>query len=985
MNCKLFQRLMLHLVCVLFCATGASVAVAQEQGNGEMSVSGRVIDASSKTPLVGVSVVVEGTTRGVVTDEEGRYAIEVDGANSVLSFSYLGYVAQSIAVANRTEINVELREDQESIDEVVVIGYGKTTKKEVTGSVSSLKSDDFNTGSFTNAAGLFQGKVAGLSVVNPNGGDPNASYEILLRGANTLSAGQGPLLIIDGVVGADIRNINFQEVESVDVLKDGSAAAIYGTRGTNGVIIITTKRARSGQTQVEYDGQFSVQTVARRAEPLTAKEFEWVVNNYSPSSAGSLYGAETDWFDEVTRTPISHKHSLAISGGSEKFSHRTVVNVEQNQGLQRKNDAEKYLFKTNIHQTAFEGWLDLDYNAYFSKRVYSPADYSVFEQAFYHNPTEPVYDPSNTASGGYFRVDNTMAYYNPVAMLNEREQKSRADDLGGSVRATLNILPVQGLKWDNFFSYGQQSFESRDYKTRYYPSAIGQDGIATISNELSRDIQWESTLNYSRQFGRHSLQAVLGYTWQRGYYETSAMENNGFDTDDWGTDNIGSGSGLQNGQASMSSYKESNTYIALFGRVMYNYDERYLLSVSLRRDGSSRFGADNKWGWFPAVSLGWRISQEEFLRDAEWINELKLRAGYGVTGNQDFSNYQSLLLMKTSGRFYYNGKWINTYAPASNANPDLGWEKKAEWNVGVDFSVLDNRLSLTLDYYQRRTTDLLYTYQVPTPPYVYNEMFTNVGEIKNSGIEITLSGTPVRTKNLVWNSTLIFSRNTNKLVKFTNEEFTDGEYKVGWLNSPVAAYCQRLVEGESLGTFYGPRWLGVDEEGNDIYANSIAGSVPESAWEKIGCAYPDFTLAWNNMFRICKNLDLSFTLRASIGGDILNTYALYYENLSEFGLKNISSSWLDKRNTGGVMYSSKYIEDATYLKLDNLSLGYTFNFKSKYIRSMRLSLTGQNLLCLTGYNGVDPEVSLSGITPGIENVSYYPSTTTFTVGVNLNF
>lgn len=985
MNCKLFQRLMLHLVCVLFCATGASVAVAQEQGNGEMSVSGRIIDASSKTPLVGVSVVVEGTTRGVVTDEEGRYAIEVDGANSVLSFSYLGYVAQSIAVANRTEINVELREDQESIDEVVVIGYGKTTKKEVTGSVSSLKSDDFNTGSFTNAAGLFQGKVAGLSVVNPNGGDPNASYEILLRGANTLSAGQGPLLIIDGVVGADIRNINFQEVESVDVLKDGSAAAIYGTRGTNGVIIITTKRARSGQTQVEYDGQFSVQTVARRAEPLTAKEFEWVVNNYSPSSAGSLYGAETDWFDEVTRTPISHKHSLAISGGSEKFSHRTVVNVEQNQGLQRKNDAEKYLFKTNIHQTAFEGWLDLDYNAYFSKRVYSPADYSVFEQAFYHNPTEPVYDPSNTASGGYFRVDNTMAYYNPVAMLNEREQKSRADDLGGSVRATLNILPVQGLKWDNFFSYGQQSFESRDYKTRYYPSAIGQDGIATISNELSRDIQWESTLNYSRQFGRHSLQAVLGYTWQRGYYETSAMENNGFDTDDWGTDNIGSGSGLQNGQASMSSYKESNTYIALFGRVMYNYDERYLLSVSLRRDGSSRFGADNKWGWFPAVSLGWRISQEEFLRDAEWINELKLRAGYGVTGNQDFSNYQSLLLMKTSGRFYYNGKWINTYAPASNANPDLGWEKKAEWNVGVDFSVLDNRLSLTLDYYQRRTTDLLYTYQVPTPPYVYNEMFTNVGEIKNSGIEITLSGTPVRTKNLVWNSTLIFSRNTNKLVKFTNEEFTDGEYKVGWLNSPVAAYCQRLVEGESLGTFYGPRWLGVDEEGNDIYANSIAGSVPESAWEKIGCAYPDFTLAWSNMFRICKNLDLSFTLRASIGGDILNTYALYYENLSEFGLKNISSSWLDKRNTGGVMYSSKYIEDATYLKLDNLSLGYTFNFKSKYIRSMRLSLTGQNLLCLTGYNGVDPEVSLSGITPGIENVSYYPSTTTFTVGVNLNF
>lgn len=363
MNCKLYQRLMLNIVCVLLFATGASVAVAREQGNGPKTVSGQIVDAGTKAPLVGVSVVVEGTTRGVVSDEAGHYAIEADGEESVLNFSYLGYVAQSIAVAGRTEINVALREDQESIDEVVVIGYGKTTKKEVTGSVASLKSNDFNTGSFTNAAGLFQGKVAGLSVVNPNGGDPNASYEILLRGANTLSAGQGPLLIIDGVVGADIRNINFQEVESIDVLKDGSAAAIYGTRGTNGVIIITTKRARSGETHVEYDGQFTVQTVARRAEPLTAKEFEWVVNNYRPSSAGSLYGAETDWFDEVTRTPISHKHSLAVSGGSEKFSHRTVVNVEQNQGLQRKNDAEKYLFKTNIHQKAFEGWLDLDYNA----------------------------------------------------------------------------------------------------------------------------------------------------------------------------------------------------------------------------------------------------------------------------------------------------------------------------------------------------------------------------------------------------------------------------------------------------------------------------------------------------------------------------------------------------------------------------------------------------------------------------------------------
>ncbi len=950
------------------------------------TITGRVIDQKSQSPLIGVSVLVEGTHIGTMTDIEGRYSIEArNGEQTVLNFSYLGYQPATATVGKQTTINIEMIEESERIDEVVVIGYGSTTKKELTGSVSSLKADDFDNGSYTNAAGLLQGKVAGLTVTNPNGGDPNGSYEIMLRGMNTLSAGQGPLLIIDGVVGGDIRNINFQEVESVDVLKDGSAAAIYGTRGTNGVIIITTKRAKAGSVEVEYDGQVSVQYVTRQAESLTADEFKWVVDNYRPQNAGQLYGSSTDWFKEITRTPISHKHSLAVSGGSEKFYHRTVVNVEQNQGLQLGNDAEKYLFKTNIHQKAFEGWLDLDYNAYYSKRVYSPANYSAFEQAFYHNPTEPIYNPADEEHGGYFTVDNTMAYYNPVAMIKERSAENRADDFGGNIRAVLNILPVKGLKWDNFFSYTQQNYESREYRTRYYPSEIGRDGVASISHDYMRDIQWESTLNYSGQFDKHSIQVVAGYTWQRGMGEYSSMENSGYDNDDWKTNNIGAGNSLQEGQASMYSYKEENTYIALFGRVMYNYDDRYLVSVSLRRDGSSRFGKDNKWGWFPAVSAGWRISQERFLQDAEWIDELKLRVGYGVTGNQDFSNYKSLLLMKTSGRFYYNGQWINTYAPASNANPDLGWEKKAEYNIGLDFSVLKNRLGLTLDYYTRRTTDLLYTYSVPTPPYVYDEMFTNVGEIKNSGIEVTLTGIPVQTKNLVWNTSLIFSRNTNELVSFTNEQFQDGEYKVGWMNSPVGAYCQRLIEGESLGTFYGPVYLGKDENGKDKYKNSIAGKVAEDNWEKIGCAYPDFQLAWSNNFRIVKNLDLSFTLRASIGGDILNTYALFYDNLNYFGLKNISNKWLEHPEDNGIMYSSKYIEDATFLKLDNLSLAYTFNFKSKFIRSLRLYVSGQNLFCLTGYEGVDPEVSMTGITPGIESISYYPSTATWTFGANIKF
>ena len=906
--------------------------------------------------------------------------------DEAVTVSYLGYDDYTFTPGNTATFNIVLeRSAATMLDETVVIGYGKTTKKEVTGSVTSLKSTDFDLGSFTDATAMLQGKVAGLTITNPDGGDPNGSYEILLRGTNTLMAGQGPLIIIDGVVDADIRNINFQEVESIDVLKDGSAAAIYGTRGTNGVIIITTKRAKAGQMTVEYDGQVSVQTVARRAVPMTAGQFEYTVENFAPASSGSLYGSDTDWFREITRTPISHKHNLAVSGGSENFSHRTILNIEQNQGLQRKNDSDKYLIKTNIHQNAIKGWLTMDYNLSYVKRQYSSANYDAFRQAFLHNPTEPVYDPENKESGGYYRVIG-MDYYNPVAMVDERNDENDSDNLTASVRATLNILPVEGLKWDNFFSYNNERYEGRTYRTQYYPSIIGQNGNAYISNSHSSDLQWESTMQYANTFGKHSVQAVLGYTWQQINYRDSSMENYGFDNDIFQTDNIGTGSALAQGMASMSSFRESSRYIAFFGRVMYNYDEKYLASVSLRRDGSTKFGKDNKWGWFPAVSLGWRLNRENWLKDAEWLDELKLRAGYGVTGNQDFSNYKSLLLMEPDGYFYYNGEWVNAYAPSSNANPDLGWEKKTEYNAGLDFAFFDNRLGGSIDYYYRLTTDLLYDYSVPVPPYDYETLFTNVGSISNSGIEITLYGTPVKGEKFEWNTTLTFAKNTNKLISFTNEEFQNGEYKIGWINTPVGVYCQRLIEGESLGSFYGPEWAGVDPDtGNDELEGSIAGTVPEDDWVNLGSAYPDFTLGWSNSLR-WGNFGLSATFRAQIGVKVFNYYRDEFENFTGIGLKNIMASWLDDTTfTGPVTYSSKYLEDASFLKLDNVSLSYNIRFRNAYLKNIRVYLSAQNVFCLTGYKGVDPEVSLSGLNPGIESTTYYPRTRTFTLGATFTF
>ena len=435
-----------------------------------------------------------------------------------------------------------------------------------------------------------------------------------------------------------------------------------------------------------------------------------------------------------------------------------------------------------------------------------------------------------------------------------------------------------------------------------------------------------------------------------------------------------------------SRYKESHTYIGFFGRVLYNYDQRYLASVSLRRDGSSRFGKNNKWGWFPAVSLGWRISREAFLRDVEWLNELKIRGGYGVTGNQDFSNYKSLILMTTAGKFWYNGEWINTYQPASNPNPDLQWEKKKEFNIGLDAQLFNSRLNVTFDYYHRTTDNLLYNYTVPTPPYIFNTLFTNVGKVTNQGVELTISAIPVKTKDFTWSTTYLIAHNTNKLDKFTNEEFTNGTYKVGW-SAPGKCYTQRLIEGESLGTFYGPIFLGTDTDGKDVLlGQNDDGTVPEEKWEKLGCAYPKVTMSWSNTF-LWRKWDLSFSLRASLGGKVLNDMAMRYANLDRLGLNNISSDFLDDQGHTelGTKYSSKYVEDGSFLKMDNLTLGYTFTFPSKFIQTLRLNFTAQNVFTITKYKGIDPEVGITGLEPGLEGLTYYPRTTEFTFGVTAKF
>ncbi|MBO4467434.1 MAG: TonB-dependent receptor, partial [Bacteroidales bacterium] len=434
------------------------------------------------------------------------------------------------------------------------------------------------------------------------------------------------------------------------------------------------------------------------------------------------------------------------------------------------------------------------------------------------------------------------------------------------------------------------------------------------------------------------------------------------------------------GKGSMSSSKEGSRYVAFFGRAMYNYAEKYMASVSLRYDGSSRFGVNNKWALFPAVSLGWRITQEDFMKGIDWIDELKLRAGFGMTGNQDFANYKSILRVEPVGYFYYDGKWSNSYAPSSNANPDLQWEKKSEWNVGMDFAMFNGRFGGTLDYYYRLTTNLLYNYKVPVPPYDYDQYFTNVGSISNSGVELTLYGDPIKTKDFNWNTSMVLAMNRNKLISFTNEEFQGQEYRIAWLSTPLGAYCQRLIEGESIGTFYGPHFTKFSGDGNQKLKN-----IDQNEWQKLGSAYPLFTLGWSNSISYGP-YTISATLRGSFGGKAYNQLRALYENITELGKMNILASWLNYTEyTGKVVYSDRCLEDASYVKLDNVTFSYDVPWKNKYVKGLRIYATGQNLLCITGYTGVDPEVRLSGLTPGIEGTSYYPRTRMFTLGATLKF
>ncbi|MDR2684182.1 MAG: SusC/RagA family TonB-linked outer membrane protein [Prevotellaceae bacterium] len=985
----------------LICAFGCFSAIAQ------ISVTGTVTDNNGEA-VIGATVLEIGTVNGTVTDIDGNFSIEVSSPNASFTISYIGLQSQTIALNGRKSVNVVLQEDTQMLQDVVAIGYGSQKKKEVTGSVASIKSENFNAGVKNSPIGLLQGKVAGLNI-SRQGGDPtNTGYKIQIRGFSTLDVGTGsePLYIVDGIPVNNIDNLAPDDIQAMDVLKDGSAAAIYGTRGTNGVIIITTKRGQGlksgekcGTTTVDYSGYASY-SVAKRYTGLATPDQYY---NLADISGGKVNPniqfngkSKTDWMAEMlSKTPIAHNHNLAVSGSGKNYSYRASLNFKDAQGVAKYSHRMELSGKLAADQTALNGWVNLQYDLVYMRyrNDYNCGD---FKQAAILNPTYPVYDANNKESGFY--IPNGSGQSNPVAAMEQKESFQTGNFFRGSIRATINILPVEGLKVSGFAALE----EGDNYNYWYNQLNFDSDkGLAGRKTAPSFNQLYEVTVDYVKSFGKHNLAAVLGASYQKFDENGSEMNNDGFPSDDFKYY-------VMDGFAESSPHLKISTWwnsphilISQFGRVNYNYAGKYLVSASLRHEGSSRFGKNRKWGYFPAASLGWMMSNEKFMEKAEWVNQLKLRFGFGITGNALKDGLLSIQLFGKGGTFWYNSQWTDTYKTIQNENPNLKWETKAEYNLGVDFSFLKDRLYGSIDAYVRNTNDLLWLYDVDVkPPYIYSTMMANAGAINSKGLEIVLNGVIVKSKDWEWITTPTIAFNKNIITKLSDPSQGFFASADGMLTGAVGengiqgVNTQKIVEGQPIGTFFGWKYYGLNDEGEALFETPAGGytTTPTDADRMvIGHAQPLFTYGWNNTIR-WKNLDLSVFFRGVFGNDVLNVKRWAYAPEETASGTNVFMKDVKLLAKGAGLYkqsgfSSYYLEKGSYIKLDNITLGYTLPIKeNKVLSKLRIYLTGENLFAITAYSGIDPEVNTIGVRDaGVDGTGFYPSIANVMFGINISF
>lgn len=962
----------------------------------QSNVSGTVKDANGE-PLIGVSVLEVGTQNGAVTDMYGNYKLNVK-PGAKLKISYIGFTPQTVKAGSNSQI--VLQEDNTALNEVVVVGYGTMRRKDVTSSITTVKAEDLNQGVFTDPGQMLQGKVPGLVVSST--ADPNGSPTITLRGASTLRTGaMSPYYVVDGIPGVDISIVSPEDIESIDVLRDATATAIYGSKAANGVIIITTKKGAEEKTNVSYNGYVAFDNILKKYDVCTADDLrQYAKDNNITLKDG---GANTDWQDEVLRTGISHNHNVNISGGNGSTNYMISADLRKREGVIKMTGFDRFNVRSLVSTKTLKDHLTVSIgaNMMYGKHFGVPSGNegaSVLDAMNYYSPTNAIKNADGT-----WTVGSGSKNYNPLALMEENKSETvwKRNQFVGKTALEL----WKGFVWSVNYSWSNYQSTYSAYNTRNSQlEGIGnKNGQATRNTYFGREQTFETYLNYDFKVGKSKWGLMGGYSWEeKKNNDGFGLSVEGYYNDDLGWYNMSYAQTILGVQNSVQSgYLEKVRNISFYGRVNYSFDSRYMLQATIRRDGSSVFGKNNRWGTFPSVSAAWNITEEKFMQNQHIFDNLKLRAGYGISGNaMGFDVYSSYNTYGASGTFVYDGKTYRTYGATKNANPDLKWESTGMLNIGLDFAFLKGRLNGTVEVYHKKTKDLIWSYPVSTTQYIYGWMDANVGEMTNKGIEFTLNAVPVRTKNFMWSTTLNLSHNKNTVDKMQNETFhttnlTQGDPMVAGVSAD--GWTQRIMEGEPIGTFYTYQYAGIvngrseyyvlDENGNRTGETTNNPSLKDRSIT--GCAQPKLNAGWNNTLTY-KNWSLNAFITGVFGNDVYNSARAHYTSAQMFSDgKNVLKEFLNNpaSDASGSLPSDRFIEKGSYVRLQTLSLSYTFrNCFNDWIQDLTLYGTANNLFTITNYKGLDPEVNMGGIDPGIDyRWSRYPHTRTFMVGVKINF
>lgn len=951
-----------------------------------VKITGTVKDTNGE-PLIGATVAIPGSSTGAVTDIDGNFTLTVD-PDKELTVSYVGYTSKKVRPGNDRMLTIVLNTDQQTLSDVVVVGYGTMEKKRVTSSITSIKGDDLVAGlGGSTIATALQGKVSGLTISGSS--SPNSSNGYQLRGVSSINAGQGPLVVIDGVPGGDLRMINQEDIQSIDVLKDASAGAIYGTRAAAGVILVTTKQAQEGKVHATWTTELSTETVRKSLDLLSSKE-------YIEYGIGQDYGYDTDWYRQlVDDGQLSQHHSLSLSGGSKALQVYTSLTYSDQKGIVIGDARTDYSGRMNVKYKMFDGKAELTFNAQYREADRDRRNGSyTFEQAISLNPTIPLMDPNNPSQYNVTALGVGGTTWNPVADIKYKDYNGIDKWLQADATLKIHI-------WDGLSVQGTMGIDHRNYQLTQYLHqnhrdmvAASKRGRATHSFDKTYNKSFEAYASYLRDFGLHSVNAVAGWSFYQTGGESFSMTNSNFTVDGIGPWDMAAGTDLSDGQASMSSNKDPRERLmSFFARGNYSYDDKYMGTVSFRHEGSSKFGPNHRWGNFWAVSGGWRISKEQFMKSLTWLNDLKLRVGYGVTGNNDFGSGYTVRTYKSNDMWPTNGIWQPAYGSARNINPDLKWEEKKEWDFGVDFSVLNNRLSGKFDWYRRRVDDMLFEVPAPTPPMVYETIMRNVGSLTNKGWEFELNGHIIKSKDFNYHSTIRLSHNSSKIDNLgdTNSYLYGGSFPMSM------GYATKLVNGSKIGQFWLFKYAGLDDEGKwliydkDNNVVPAKGNTTDANKHYVGNAIPKLIASWDHTFQY-KNLDLGVYLRAWLDFDVFSQPNMYFGLKSASGENVLRIAYTDNKNIDDNRILTDYfLSDGSFLKIDAVTLGYTLNVAkwTKYLSKARFYFTVRDLAMFTRYQGYNPEVSINGLEPGFEYLrstsSLYPQTIHWTMGVQLNF